>query len=127
MATPAFDMLVVEDHETTRQAITALLALAFPGCHVRGAPSAEAGLQACEAAVPDVVILDIGLPCMNGIDAARELLRQHPGVRIVMYSSHDSDIYQDEARAAGAHGFVSKARTGAELVPAIARLMAQQP
>jgi DNA-binding NarL/FixJ family response regulator len=122
----AFETLVVEDHEATRQAIAALLALAFPGSRVRTADSAELALQACSVHPPDVVILDIALPHMNGLEAARQLAAQHPEVRIVMHSNHDSEVYRDEALAAGARGFVSKARTATELVPAVARLVATQ-
>jgi DNA-binding NarL/FixJ family response regulator len=117
-------LLVVEDHAATRAAVAALLSLALPACVVEVADSAEAALRQCEASAPDLVVMDIVLPGMNGIDAARHLIQRHTDLLVVMHTNSDSAIFIEASAAAGAHAFVSKGRTASDLVPAIQSLLA---
>lgn len=118
-------VLIVEDHVATRNAVSALLSWAFPGCQLSIAACAESAFALCEAETPDLVIMDIGLPGMNGIEATRRIRTRHPGTQVVMHSNSDMQVYQDESMLAGAVAFVSKRRTSLELVPVIAHLFAQ--
>jgi len=118
-------VLIVEDHAATRNAVSALLAWAFPGCELLIAPSAEGAFLLCDSEVPDLVIMDIALPGMNGIEATRHIKMRYPGTQVVMHSNSDMQVYQDESRLAGAVAFVSKRRTSLELVPVITRLFSQ--
>jgi DNA-binding NarL/FixJ family response regulator len=120
---PTFHLLVVEDHAATRAAVAALLSLALPACEVDVADSAEAALLRCEACVPDLVVMDVVLPGMNGIDAARQLTRRHADLLVVMHTNSDSAIFIEASAAAGARAFVSKGRTASDLVPAILSLL----
>ncbi|CAN0509814.1 unnamed protein product, partial [Phaeothamnion confervicola] len=116
-------ILVVEDHAATRMAVMALLAGAFPGCRLIGADSAEVALPLCEREAPRVVIMDIALPGMNGIEATRLIKARHPGIRVVMHSSNDMQIFRDESVAVGASAFVGKGTRSGELVPVLAGLL----
>lgn len=118
-------VLIVEDHAATRNAVSALLAWAFPACQLLIAPSAEGAFALCDVEAPDLVIMDIALPGMNGIEATRHIKARHPGTQVVMHSNSDMQVYQDESMLAGAGAFVSKRRTSLELVPVIIRLFSR--
>jgi two-component system invasion response regulator UvrY len=120
-------ILIVDDHRLTIDLLRDLLAGAFPELAILSAVSAEEAITLCETAMPRLVILDIGLPGMTGIDAARRIKALSPIIRVVVHSSHDDAIYREECTAAGVDAFVSKAHTHAELVPAVARLLSLTP
>ena len=116
-------ILVVEDHPGTRTAVVALLGTAFPGCQFLEADSAESAFPLCEAKAPTLVIMDIALPGMNGIQATQRIKELHPDTLVMIHSSSDQPIYREEAIAVGASAFVGKGRTSSELVPVIAGLL----
>lgn len=124
---PDAGILIVDDHQLTIDLVLDLLAGTFPGLPVRTAASAEEALVLCQAALPRVVIMDIGLPGASGIEAARRIKAMSSAVGVVMHSSYDQPIFREQCVAAGADAFVSKTHTFAKLVPAVARLWAQQP
>jgi DNA-binding NarL/FixJ family response regulator len=115
-------LLVVEDHPATQAAMLDLLGASFDGARVLAVGSAEEGLALCATEAPHLVIMDIALPGMNGIEAVREIRGRFPGIGVVMHSSNDMPIYRDESLAAGAAAFVSKSATASELIPTISRL-----
>ncbi len=109
-------ILIADDHEMLRRG-------------VRNALQTEADLEICGEAVdgqdavdkarelrPDLVILDINMPVLNGLVAVRQILRYCPNTKIVIFSVQDSDQTRQEVRAAGAHGFVSKGEGSHDLV-----------
>jgi two-component system OmpR family response regulator len=101
----------------------ALLELTLRGCSLLAAESAEQALSLCELQSPDLVIMDIAMPGMDGFEAVRRLKRLSPQVPVIMHSANDMSIYREESRAAGATAFVSKGRSSSELVPVILRLL----
>ncbi len=72
---------------------------------------------------PDAVILDVSMPVMNGLEAAREIRRVAPSTKIIMFSMHDSFQMIETAREAGADAFVLKSAAGQDLVQAIRDLL----
>jgi DNA-binding NarL/FixJ family response regulator len=68
---------------------------------------------------PEVAILDISMPVLNGLDAARELLKSSPKTKVVLLTQHDEDHYVTEALRAGAKGYVLKSQAADDLVHAI--------
>jgi DNA-binding NarL/FixJ family response regulator len=91
-----------------------------PGYTVSG--EAEDGADAVRQVFdsnPDVLILDITMPVMNGIEAAREILQKRPALPIVILSMHDSGSLEESAKKIGVRGYVPKTRTAEELVKAV--------
>lgn len=116
-------ILIVEDHAATRNAMVALLDGALPACQLLSVDTAEAALLLCAETVPAVVIMDISLPGMNGIEATQKICAQFPQVRVIMHSSNDMQIFRDQSAAMGACAFVSKGRASSELVAVVSRLL----
>ena len=86
---------------------------------VGDADSGEAALALVNRLQPDVVLLDIRLPGINGIETARRIRAHHPSVRVLMVTAYDDDEYVRGAFEAGAVGYLSKSAPGRELVEAI--------
>jgi DNA-binding NarL/FixJ family response regulator len=124
---PGGGILIVDDHAPMIDLLQDLLASAFPGQTMRTAANAEEALVLCRADLPQVVIMDIRLGAVSGIDAARQIKAMSPAVGVVMHTSYDDAIYREECIAAGADAFVHKTKTYAELIPAIARLLSRHP
>lgn len=115
--------LVVEDFLPYRTFVSALLReeLAF-----RVVSEASDGLEAVRRATelnPDLILLDIGLPGLNGIETARRLRELTPRSRIVFLSLEGSADVVEEALSSGALGYVHKSRAGKDLAPAIATVL----
>jgi DNA-binding NarL/FixJ family response regulator len=116
-------ILIVEDHPPTLAAMQALVSAALPACRLLAAESAEQAIELCMSQAPRVVVIDIALPGIDGIEATRRIKSRWPDTQVVMHSSHDMQIYRDASVAAGAASFVSKTKTFSDLVPAIAGLL----
>lgn len=115
-------ILIADDHEVARQGIRSVLE-DHPGWEICG--EARDGREAVEAASklkPDVYLLDIGMPNLNGLDAARQILAINPDARILILTIHDSEQVVREVLAAGARGFLLKSDAGRELVAAVEAL-----
>lgn len=81
-------------------------------------------IEAVRQFLPDLVVTDISMPQMNGIQAARRITSEFPAVKVVMLSVHDDSDYVDAAFDAGASGYVLKLDGGQELIPAIESVLA---
>jgi len=117
-----FRILVADDHEVVRKGLVALLQ-AQPDWQVVG--EASEGREAVEKAQqlkPDVVILDIGMPNLNGLEATRQILKFNPQARILILTLHDSDQVVREVLNAGARGFLLKSDAARDLVAAVEAL-----
>jgi len=112
-------ILVADDHEVVRHGVRALLE-ARPGWQV--VAEAVDGREAVEKSKrlqPDVIILDIGMPGLNGLDAARQILKAAPKSGILILTMHESEQVVREVLAAGARGYVLKSDAGRDLVNAV--------
>ena len=76
-------------------------------------------VEAAERLTPDVIVTDIGMPGLDGIEAAREVLRRHPDTRVVFVTVHTDPAIVARGLASGAHGYVLKREAGDELLPAV--------
>jgi DNA-binding NarL/FixJ family response regulator len=119
-------ILVADDHEVARRGIRAVLE-SHSGWEVCG--EARDGREAVELATslhPDVVLLDVGMPNLNGLEAARQILATLPDCAILILTMHDSDSVIREVLRAGARGFLLKSDAGKELVTAVEALQRQR-
>jgi two-component system, NarL family, invasion response regulator UvrY len=115
----ATHVLLVDDHSVVREGYRRLLEHES-GIKVVG--EAADAVEACERALalePDVVVMDIGLPGVSGIDAMRRMLAHRPTLRVLIFSMHDDAIFCSRALAAGALGYLSKASAPETLVQAV--------
>jgi DNA-binding NarL/FixJ family response regulator len=117
------EILIVEDHPRMLSTVSLLLEEALPEHLLLAAASAESALSICSARAPKVIILDISLPGMNGLEATPLIRALVPGARIIMHSSYDEPSHREAAMAAGASAFVSKRRTALDLIPTICRML----
>jgi DNA-binding NarL/FixJ family response regulator len=114
-----FSIVLVDDHKLVRDGIKTILER---GTEFRVAGEAENGADAvtlCEKTAPDLVLMDIGLPGMNGIEATTELLRRCPGVKVVILSMYDDENSVVGAIRSGARAFVLKKASSNELLDAL--------
>jgi DNA-binding NarL/FixJ family response regulator len=116
-------ILVVDDHAIVRAGLRRLLK-EWKGVDVVEAASGEAALAAVRDQSPDLVILDLNLPSLGGLELLRRLLRAHPGIRILVFSQHAEAIYASKALEAGARGFISKNAPPEELLEAVDAVLA---
>src|SRR3954471_25035084 len=110
-------VLLADDHWLVREAFAQLLE---PGCDVVGAvPDGRALLAAARELRPDIVVLDIAMPSLNGLDAARQLLRLMPEVKVIFLTVSEDPDLAAEAFRAGASGFLLKNSAASELIKCI--------
>ena len=118
MASP-LRILLVDDHATVRHGLK-LLIDNQPDMEVVGeAADGSAVLEQAATLKPDIVVMDISMPGMNGLVATRLLKRAQPGVAIVALTRHDDDSYSDELLRAGASGYVLKQSAPMEFLRAV--------
>ena len=122
----AIRILVVDDHEVIRRVICSLLS-SDPTLDVvcQTADGEQAVLKARELQ-PDLVLLDISLPGMSGIEAAKRIRSSSPNSHIIFLSQHDSLQVVESAMRMGGHGYVAKTDAGSELLMAIRTVSAGQ-
>ena len=118
MGTERISVLVADDHRLFREALRAVLE---PECEIVGeAASGEEAIAAAARLRPAVVLLDIAMPGLGGLNSAHRIARQTPSSKIVILSQHDDEEYVYEAMVeAGASGYLVKTDAAAELIAAI--------
>ena len=114
-----FRILIADDHEIVRQGIRAIIE-SHPGWEVCAeAIDGVETLQKVNECSPDLVALDIGMPNMNGLEAARQILRDNPKAKILFLTVYDTDAASKTAVQLGAKGRILKSDAGKELIGAI--------
>jgi DNA-binding NarL/FixJ family response regulator len=115
----AYRILIADDHEVVRRGIRALIE-SHPGWEVCG--EAQDGREALERArevKPDLILLDVGMPNLNGLEAARQILASCAVTQILILTMHYSPQLVREILALGARGFLLKSDAGRDLVTAV--------
>lgn len=116
-------ILIADDQQHIRAIVGALLA-EEPGLNVCGeAENGQMAINQCKLLQPDLIILDIRMPVMNGFDAAQEIHRSFPKIAILMLTADESPYFASAAKTCGATGFLSKATANVHLLPAISTLL----
>src|SRR5258708_12180853 len=115
-------ILIADDHEVVRRGLCTLLQ-SHAGWEICGeATDGRVAVEKARQLKPDVVILDIGMPNLNGLAAARQLVQQDPTCKVIVLTITDSDQVIREALDAGARGFVLKSDAARDLVTAVEAL-----
>lgn len=112
-------VVVVDDHALLRDGTRTIIDEQQDLCVVGEADNVDRALALINQLNPDVVLMDVRLPGLNGIEGTRRIARQHPLVRVLIVSAYDDEEYVRGALEAGAAGYLSKAAPGRELVDAI--------
>ena len=113
------NIVLVDDHQMLRDGLRAILERA-PDLHDTGeAADGRAALELCSTLHPDIVVMDIGMPGLNGIDATRQVTRDHPRTRVVALSMNTDPRYVRSMFEAGAWAYLVKSSASEELIRAI--------
>ena len=118
--------LVVDDHKEWRQNICSILA-AQPELEVIGEASDGEAVQKAAGLKPDLILLDIGLPGLNGIEVARRIRQQSLGVKILFVSGNNDPDLIRKALSNGAQGYVLKVDVSTKLLPALKEILRGDP
>ncbi len=112
-------ILLAEDHLTVREGVK-LLVNAQPDMEVVGeAGDGEIAIQEAERLKPDIIVMDVSMPNLNGLKATKRLRRQNPDIKILTLTRHTDDGYLRQLIGAGANGYVLKQSAPTELITAI--------
>ena len=111
--------MLVEDHKPTRDEMRALIEQQPQMTVVAEAATGEEAMDKAHEVRPDVVVMDILLPGMNGIEATRRIHDEQPGVKVLALSNHFGDSLVQAVLDAGGLGYVRKGRAFEELIPAL--------
>src|SRR5205085_9479433 len=120
-------ILIVDDHAVVRRGVRALLE-SQPGWQVAG--EATTGREAVDLAkrlYPDIVVMDLSLPELNGLDAARQILKDSPRTEILVLTMHHSEELVRNVLQAGARGYVLKSDADESLIAAVESLRDHKP
>jgi DNA-binding NarL/FixJ family response regulator len=112
-------VLIADDHRLFGQALEAILATDDRLEVVGHAGDGSEAVQLALSVKPEVILMDISMPIMDGFQATKQIRKQRPHARILMLTGSNSRVDVDRAREAGAAGYVTKNRIAAELIDAI--------
>ncbi len=112
-------ILIVDDQEVVREGLRAILGT-VPGFEVVGvAPNGSVAVESVADLVPDVVLMDLNMPLMNGVEATRTIVGSHPEVRVLVLTTYDAEEWVLDAIRAGASGYLLKDAPRERLIDAI--------
>ena len=118
-------IVIADDHEIVREGIRTLIDRSRPEWDICGeATNGEEAIEAVKSLKPDVIVLDITMPRMSGLEAAPRIAKLGVGCRVLMFTMHDSERLASEVRNAQAQGLVLKSQAARDLIRAIERLLA---
>jgi DNA-binding NarL/FixJ family response regulator len=120
-------ILLVDDHEPTRQEMRALIERQADMTVVAESETGEDAVDQARQERPDVVVMDILLPGMNGIETTRKIRAEQPGVRVLALSNHFGASLVQAILDAGGLGYVRKSRAFEELIPALRSVAEGKP
>jgi len=117
-------ILIADDHEIVLEGIRTLLARARREWEICGeARNGEEAVELVRRLRPDVIVLDITMPRVSGLQAATQIAKLNLGGRILIFTMHDAARLASEVKSAGAHGYVLKSQAARDLVRAIEALL----
>jgi DNA-binding NarL/FixJ family response regulator len=118
-------ILIADDHDIVREGIRTLISRSRPEWQICGeACNGEQAIEAVKALKPDLIILDITMPKMSGLETSSQIAKLDLDCSVLIFAMHESDRMPIEVRQAGAQGFVLKSQASRDLIRAIDRLLA---
>mgnify|MGYP001240465206 CR=1 FL=1 len=121
-STRASSVIIADDHHIFRQGLESLLQT--EGFDVVGkASNGHEAIRLARQFSPMVAVLDVSMPLLNGIDAAKEIQKQSPSTRVILLTMHDEENYALEALRAGVRGYVLKNQAASDLTTAIKKVI----
>jgi len=123
----ATTIVIADDHEIVRRGLRTLLESREDFEIVGEASNGREAVKLVEALSPHVVVMDISMPELNGLEAARQIARSHPGTEVLVLTMHESEELIGEMLQAGARGYVLKSDTVRQLIPAVDSLRRHKP
>jgi DNA-binding NarL/FixJ family response regulator len=121
---PPVRLLLVDDHQVVLEGLASMLASQSDRVVIAAATTdADEALRLAGDRQPDVVLLDVRLRGASGLDLCAELVRRHPGTKVVFFTVYDDEQYLFQALRVGAAGFLLKTTTGPELADQLERVM----
>jgi DNA-binding NarL/FixJ family response regulator len=119
-------LMLVDDHEVVRQGVRALIESVPDWTLCAEASGSEQALKAAAEARPDIIVLDVSMPNVSGLDLILQMKKILPKVEILVLTMHDSERIVAQALRAGARGYLLKSDTGDKLIEAVAALARRQ-
>ncbi len=124
---PTIRVMLVDDHASVRKSLKACIMVADDLELVAEASNGLEAVQHCEHVQPDVILMDLFMPHVDGITATKLIHDRHPTIRILLLTSFKEDEPLEEALKAGASGYLMKEVTAQELIQAIHRVYEENP
>jgi DNA-binding NarL/FixJ family response regulator len=119
-------VLIADDHEAVRKGVCAILG-SREDIEICGeAQNGKEAVEKAESLKPDLVVLDITMPVLSGLEAAREIRKILPRVPILILSMHESNQLIEEAKKVGVQGYVTKTQVGGTLLQAVDALLREE-
>src|SRR6185503_15113832 len=118
-ATGQIRVMVVDDHPVVRQGVRSLLSNCADMELAAEADTAESAVEVASGVQPDVILLDIRMPGMSGVDVVHSLFRVCPNAKILVLSSFDDEAYIDRAIQSGVHGYILKSASDEMLATSV--------
>ena len=123
---PRLRVLLGDDHTLMRQGLRKILEERPDWEVVAEVGDGREAVKKCQALKPDVAVLDVAMPLLNGIDATQQITKKVPETKVLVLSMHSDDVYVTRALQAGATGYMLKDSAGKDLLKAIASVAAGQ-
>ncbi len=115
-------IMIVEDHDVLRKSLVDWLTSNYPGACISEAKNGEEAVSMAFERNPDVILMDITMPGMNGLDATQRIKKELSDTEVVILSIHESSEYRSKAEEAGASAYVQKRKMISELIPVLSTL-----
>ncbi|MCP4595831.1 response regulator transcription factor [Neptuniibacter sp.] len=119
-------ILIVDDHAVVRQGYASLLATVLSPCEVKEAGNGDQAYSMCQEETPDVLIMDVNMSGISGIEAARRILQRFPDINILFFSMYDEVPVVTQALDTGARGYITKSCTPDILIEAVKKVATGQ-
>lgn len=124
----SFRILVVDDHQLVRKGVVAAIRDERPDWEVCGeASTGREAVAAAERLNPDIVVMDISMPDLNGLEATRQILKENPQRQVLILSMHESEQIVRDVLDCGARGYILKSDAGTDLLGALDALRNNKP